>query len=112
MKSDLPNALNNVTKAWLGYIPRIQGTAATGVSYLEFYNNGYTGLGYVGYSRASDSPLNITDSQGNGIALFTTGFFKVKRGSNTVYADVATIKVGTGVPTASSLEDGEIYIQY
>lgn len=112
LKSDLPNALDNVVNAKLGKYPRVQGDSATGSSYLEFYNNYYTSLGYVGYSDASNSPIKIVDSQGNGIALFTTGFFKVKRGSDEGYADVATIKVGTSVPSASSLEDGDIYIQY
>ena len=112
LKSDLPNALDNVVSARLGKFPRIQGSAATGNSYLELFNNGYTRLGYVGYVRTTNSPLNIIDDQGNGIEFSTTGHFKVKRGSNTVYADVATIKVGTVVPSASSLEDGEIYIQY
>ena len=112
LKSDLPNALDNVVNSRLGKYPRVQGESATGSSYLEFYNNYYTSLGYVGYSDTSNSPIKIVDSQGNGIALFTTGFFKVKRGSDEGYADVATIKVGTGVPTASSLEDGDIYIQY
>lgn len=87
-------------------------SASTGSSYLELYNNNYTRLGQVGYARTSNSPFNIIDDQGNGIELSTARHFKVKRGSNTVYADVATIKVGTDVPSASSLEDGEIYIQY
>ena len=112
LKSDLPNALDNVVNSRLGKYPRVQGGSATGSSYLEFYNNYYTSLGYVGYSDTSNSPIKIVDSQGNGIAFLTAGFFKVKRGSDASYADVATIKVGTSVPTASSLEDGDIYIQY
>ena len=61
--------------------------------------------------RSWSGNVNIQASHGGSINL-TAGYFKVKRGSNTVYADVATIKVGTGVPSASSLENGEIYIQY
>ncbi len=112
LKSDLPNALDGAVSAWLGKFPRVQGAAATGSSYLELFNNGYTRLGYIGFGASSNSPLNIVDNQGVGIELRTVGHFKVKRGSNSVYADVATIKAGTGVPSASSLEDGEIYIQY
>ena len=61
--------------------------------------------------RSWSGNVNIQASSDGSINL-TAGHFQVKRGSNTVYADVATVKVGTGVPSASSLENGEIYIQY
>ena len=61
--------------------------------------------------RSWSGNVNIQASSDGSINL-TTGRFQVRRGSNAVYADVATVKVGTGVPSASSLEDGDIYIQY
>ena len=112
LKSNLPYALEDASKANLGSAPRVQGTTATGESYIDLYNNGSTRLGYIGYGRASNSPLILNDDNRTGIQFYTTGYFKLRRGSSTNYADIATVKVGTGVPSASSLEDGEIYIQY
>lgn len=112
LRKELYNALDGVTGAKLGRFPRVQGSAATGESYLGLYNNGSTRLGYIGYGEPTNSPFYLADDQGYGIDVNTRGRFRARRGGSTSFVDVATVKVGTSVPSASSMVDGEIYIQY